>query len=308
MLTRREAIPTKRFVLLATTLAILLSAAFPAAANHETELACDQKTGICFVVVVSHTVPGKSASPATDVPDAACQAPGGEVPCYDDEYGWFNEADGCYYRQAEPQPPSSDEVWEGHHPDGAVYLATCLGTPGTGGGLVWWPDPPPGYGGTSATPAQLANTAVRRMRLHGPEIGIVPEPGKVGLVGLPVWMWTEVSPRTWGPVSVTASVPGLSVTATANAQQVAWSMGDGTTVVCDSPGTPYEDRFEARSSPTCGHTYIRTSAREPGESYTVTATTTWRVVWAGGGQRGELQLDRSSAVALRIGELQVLVQ
>ena len=32
-------------------------------------------------------------------------------------------------------------------------------------------------------------------------------------------------------------------------------MGDGETVVCRTPGTPYEDRFGMKSSPDCGHTY-----------------------------------------------------
>lgn len=295
----------------ALALALLLALFAPieqAGASHRNRLICDQKTGICLVVVADHGTPGSTAGPADEGREPTCQGPAGEVPCFDDEFGWFNQADGCYYRQADPQPPADDPVWDGHHPDGAVYLATCLGTPGTGGGFVWWPDPPPGYGGSSATPAQLANEAVRRMRLAGPVIGIVPEPGKTGLVGLPVWMWTEVTPRTWGPLSVTASVPGLSVTATATAQRITWSMGDGRTVVCEGPGTPYEDRFGGRSSPDCGHTYTRTSAREPDAAYTVTATTTWRVDWAGGGQRGELTVDRASTARLRIGELQVLVQ
>lgn len=283
----------------------------PAAADHQTKVACDAYTGICVVVVVDHGTPGEQggdSSAGNGSASALCRGPAGPMPCYDPAFGWFNEADGCYYQQASPQPPADDPVWEGHFPDGAIYLSSCPGVPGTGGGYVWWPDPPPGYGGSSATPAQLANEAVRRMRLSGPAIGIVPEPGKTGLVGLPVWMWTQVTPRTWGPLSVTASVPGLSVTATATAQRITWSMGDGHTVVCEGPGTPYEDRFGGRSSPDCGHTYTRTSAREPDAAYTVTATTTWRVDWAGGGQRGELTVDRSSTVRLRIGELQVLVQ
>lgn len=292
--------------------AMLALNALPAAADHKTDVVCDPYTGICVVVVVDHGTPGNSGDDQTsgdgDIGSTSCRGPTGQMPCYDPAFGWFNEADGCYYQKASPQPDAGDPVWEGHHPDGAVYLAVCPGTPGTGGGFVWWADPPPGYGGSSATPAQLANEAVRRMRLRGPDIGIVPEPGKTGLVGLPVWMWTQLSPATWGPNSVTAAVPGLSVSATANAQQISWSMGDGTTVVCRSPGTPYADRFGGQSSPTCGHTYTRTSAEQPGAAYTVTATTTWRVVWAGGGQRGELSLDRSTTARLRIGELQVLVQ
>lgn len=292
--------------------AILCLSFTPAAADHKNDVVCDPYTGICIIVAVDHGTPGSPGDDGTPKGagsgSASCRGPAGDMPCYDPAFGWFSEADGCYYQRASPQPDGGDPIWDGHYPDGAVYLAVCPGTPGTGGGFVWWADPPPGYGGTNATPAQLANEAVRQMQLRGPDIGIVPEPGKTGLIGLPVWMWTRVSAQTWGPNSATASVPGVSVSATANAEQVTWSMGDGHTVVCENPGTPYEDRFGARSSPTCGHTYTRTSARQPGEAYTVTATTTWRVVWAGGGQRGELQLDRSSTVALRIGELQVLVQ
>ncbi len=279
-----------------------------ALADHKTKVSCTANTGICIVVVVDHATPGSDADGSAQREPSACQGPSGLLPCHDPNLGWFSEADACYYQRLRPQPEETDPLWEGHHPDGAVYLAVCPGTPGTGGGYVWRPDPPPGFGGAAATPAQLANEAVRRMRLEGPGIGIVPEPGKVGLVGLPVWMWTEVTARTWGPNTVTASIPGLSVTATANAEQVSWSMGDGRTVVCRTPGTVYQDRFGDRSSPDCGHTYRRSSAREPGAAYTVTATTTWRVRWTGGGQRGELTLDRSSTTRLRIGELQVLIQ
>ena len=296
-------------VVTAVALCAAMASTSHASAGDKTELICDLKTGICFVVAAGDGTPGSSTVETEPVGVATCTGPLGTVACYDRQFGWFSQADGCYYRQVDPQPPAGDAIWAGRYPAGAVYLATCPGVRGgTGGGFVWWADPPPGFGGTGVTPAQLATEAVRRMRLDGPAIGIVPEPGKVGLVGLPVWMWTSESPRTWGPVSATASVPGLSITATATARQVSWSMGDGSTVVCNTPGTPYEDRFGARSSPTCGHTYTRTSAREANETYPVTATTTWGVSWVGGGQRGSLELERSSTVGLRIGELQVLVQ
>jgi hypothetical protein len=292
----------------ALSLAILFLIAIPARADQKTEVVCDPYTGICVVVVVGGgSDPGSGTSPGTSGV-ATCHGPTGEIPCYDPAFGWYSEVDGCYYQKANPQPRADDPAWQGHYPDGAVYLASCPGVTGTGGGLVWRQDPPPGFGGANITAAELAIQAVRRMQLLGPDIGMVPESGKVGLVGLPVWLWTEVSSRTWGPISVTASVPGLSVTASANAEQISWRMGDGHTVVCRSPGTPYADRFGGRSSPNCGHTYTRTSARVPGGAYPVTATTTWRVVWVGGGQRGELTLARSTTTRVRIGELQVLVQ
>ena len=136
---------------------------------------------------------------------------------------------------------------------------------------------------------------------------MAPELGKSGLVGLPVWMWTSVSARTWGPASATASVPGLSVTATAQAIKVAWDMGDGHTVTCANPGTPYARSRGAAMSPTCGYRYDRSSADQPGAAYAVTATTTWAVTWSGGGGTGALTVTRSSTARVRIGELQVLV-
>jgi hypothetical protein len=172
---------------------------------------------------------------------------------------------------------------------------------------VWFDNPPDGYGGTGPTPAELAARAVRLLPIAGPVIGMAPAPGSVGLVGLPVWMWTAVSARTWGPVSATASVPGMSVTATARAQKVVWDMGDGHVVTCWSPGTVYSIGRGGGKSPSCGYVYSHPSGSQPGGKYLVTATTTWAVTWTGGGASGALTATRSSSVGVAIGELQVLV-
>lgn len=122
---------------------------------------------------------------------------------------------------------------------------------------------------------------------------------------MPVWLWTEVGASTWGPTSATASVPGLSVTATARARQIQWVMGDGRTETCAGPGTPY---FTGGvTSPTCQHIYERPSASEPGGVFAITATTTWDVTWAGGGASGSLTTTRQSTASVRIDEVQVLV-
>ncbi|MFF3432173.1 hypothetical protein [Streptomyces sp. NPDC002602] len=83
-------------------------------------------------------------------------------------------------------------------------------------------------------------------------------------------------------------------------------MGDGATIPCAGPGTPYEPAFGKQSSPTCGHTYTRTSATAPGGRYPVTATSTWDVQWEGAGQSGTLTVTRASSTSLAIGELQVV--
>ena len=85
-------------------------------------------------------------------------------------------------------------------------------------------------------------------------------------------------------------------------------MGDGAEVICNGPGTPYKAEYDDRSSPTCGHTYQKSSAGKPGNKYTVTATSDWVITWAGAGQTGTIRLNGlTRAVEISIGEAQVLV-
>lgn len=290
----------------------VLVAATSAVADEPVE--CTPGTQFCFVDVTTPGEPGDSDTEPSAVGgglsdgERVCviDRTGEAVSCFDDFWGWFNSTDDCYYRLFEPQPPATERVWEGRHPEGAIYLVTCMDSiPGTNGGWTWLPAAPPGYGGVTVTPAELATRAVDQMQLSGPAIGITVPPDRAGLVGVPVWLWTAVSPTTWGPNSATASVPGLSVTATAQVTKIEWDMGDGNTVVCPNAGTPW---FEGGiESPTCDHVYEEPSAGQPNDAYTVTGTATWDVTWAGGGTSGSLTVTRSSSTTVRIGELQVLV-
>jgi hypothetical protein len=160
------------------------------------------------------------------------------------------------------------------------------------------PPPPP-------DPATLAQQALAKLTLLPPDIHVTPGIGMTGLVGLPVWLWSGTVADTWGPLTATAEVPGLAVTAIATVSYVEWQTGDGRRVVCGR-GTPYQERYGKAPSPDCGHTYDRPSVGRPGEAFRLTATSHWKVVWYGGGQGGEFDLTRVSNADLRIGELQVL--
>ncbi len=153
--------------------------------------------------------------------------------------------------------------------------------------------------------------AVDSMDLAAIDIGIVPEPrpGYVGIIGMPVWMWaSNPRPNTVGPSTASASAGGITVTAMARLHEVTWSMGDGSTVVCQGAGTAYAASYGAAPSPDCGHVYTRTSAGEPGGEFTVTATSDWIVTWEGGGQTGTIRMDDlQRSVQIAIGEAQVLV-
>lgn len=229
-----------------------------------------------------------------------------EVPCYSPSMGWFNPTNTCYYQQIELN--GDDPAWHGNDPAGGfMYHVRCWA--GLSGAweivdTVYLSSPPPGYGGMPS-PISLAVQAINALPIDGPEINIRPEPTGSGLVGLPVWMWTSAA--YWEPLSETASVPGLSVTATAHPTRITWNMGDGNVIVCDSPGTEYFPRYGDRSSPDCGHKFTKPS-RDAGGRYTITATTTYQVDWAGGGDSGSLQVERSSTTSVLINELQVVVQ
>jgi hypothetical protein len=301
-----------------------LSVLTDAAAHSDTKCArIDPLSGHCTVYVEVADQPSGPATPVDDVPKgtgsgAACywdpakqglsSPPAGPVPCTSDNGFWSNSYN-CYIKALDPQPAADDPIWQGHEPGvGAMYA--CY-QPLTGmGTFIWAENPPPGSG-VGPSPRQVAEIAIKQMSLSAIDIGIVPRPGpdSVGLVGMPVWMWAKnPSDHTYGPITASASAGGITISATAKVLRIAWDMGDGTRVVCDTAGTPYDPSYGRRSSPDCGHVYQRSSAHRPGESYTVTATSDWVVTWSGAGQTGSIRLaGLSRSTQITIGEAQVLV-
>lgn len=166
------------------------------------------------------------------------------------------------------------------------------------------PGAPPA--GLPVSPAVLAQTAVKHLALQSPMIEASPPVGVDQLVNVPTWLWLA---GPWTSVHATAAVPGVSVTATAVPQLVTWRTGDGSVVVCHGPGTPFRAGDNpAAPSPTCGHTYRESSASAPGGVFTVTATITWSVTWAGGGGLGAFGgLTTTAAVQMPVAESQAIV-
>lgn len=161
--------------------------------------------------------------------------------------------------------------------------------------------------GPRPDPEVVARQVVHELVLPEPVIRTNPDEKHAQLVRVPTWMWLDRA--MWKPVSKTATVPGVSVTATAIPQRATWVMGDGSTVMCEGPGTPYSAKYAADStSPDCGHTYLRASVGQPQEAYTVSVTVTWDVEWHGGGRQGVVPGLRTQAqMPLRVAEAQALV-
>ena len=305
----RQARPVGLLTLL--FLMAVVTSALPAAAVDPTCEVVNPLTGKCDI-----TIPVPPSGSGTVIPvgnpnsggTPSCQRFGAPLPCSDPTYGWWSNSLQCYLKRSEPQPPASSTLWQGHYPDGAIYdCVDPVPGPYSGGGTFWLGGRPPG---APATPAQAASDVVRRMSLRAAQIGIVPEskPGSIGAVGAPVYMWTTPGPATFGPQSLTGSAAGITITATAHVDRIVWNMGDGHAVTCRTPGTVYQDRYGFKMSPDCGYRYTRTSARQPGSAYTVTATSYWLVNWVGpAGSSGQIPLVLSSNTRIQIGELQALV-
>jgi hypothetical protein len=169
---------------------------------------------------------------------------------------------------------------------------------------VWIADAPAGKGAApKPSPAQLAQAAYDQLRL--PSLTIEANPAQEQLVGLPTWLW--MGRGQWKPVTATASVPGVLVTATAQPTSVLWDLGDGSSVTCAGPGTPYTAAGGPKRGSSCGHTYRVSSAGRPGGAFAVSATVRWTVTWAGAGQAGAFPgLTTVSDTQFRVAESQAL--
>lgn len=312
-LTRRPAGATA--VIFAMVTGLLVGTPSPAAADGglgwTTCTAEDAGKPWCEVGAATSGRPGATSTsrPTPSVrrtggPNRECHDAGGQVvPCFDPVFGSLAD-DGCYYRPANPSPELQTALGGPGEGPGGWYSFVCPGLGGTGGGTVWRAGAPPGAPGV-VTPESLARDA--RSRLVLPDVTISVSPSGAQLVRLPTWLW--IDPQLWHPQTASASVPGIAVTATATPTRVVWSTGDGASVTCTGPGTPWRTGSDpAAASPTCGHVFARSSATAPGGVFTVRATVTWSVTWAGAGQGGALPaLTTTAATTVRVNEVQTVV-
>lgn len=161
--------------------------------------------------------------------------------------------------------PAGTELEEGHY-----YWLTCTDAAGERVVTRFFQYRP---GENVIDPAELARRARDQLAIRYPEPRTSPDMTIDQIVGIDTWLW--IDPAAWEPVTATASIPGLSISATATPSHVTWDMGDGTVVTCDGPGTPYDDAEPVADQTTdCRHLYQDAGA------YTASATVTWTVEWS----------------------------
>ena len=113
---------------------------------------------------------------------------------------------------------------------------------------------------------QMRRSVVDRAIALAPSPNVKIAPARIGLTGLPTFFW--VTPPD--PITATAGVRGVSVTATAAPSHYIWSFGDGAEITTDEPGLPWTKR----RSGSIEHTY-ETKGR-----YEITATIVWSASWS----------------------------
>ena len=151
-------------------------------------------------------------------------------------------------------------------------------------------------------PGTLARRAFAELPLIYPRPRTAPPIAGKQLVGVRTWLW--VDPGDWRPMSATATIVGLSATVIAQPTKVIWTMGDGSTVTCYGPGTPYDPNVaDSDQSSDCTHIYQHDGA------YTVLATMVWTVSWtATNGQGGTLpNVQRSTQFLLNAEQRQAVI-
>ncbi|MFE7232924.1 hypothetical protein ACWCRF_08690 [Streptomyces sp. NPDC002405] len=161
---------------------------------------------------------------------------------------------------------------------------------------IFWVDQgaaPPANIVNAVTPRILAELAYNEIRVPGTEVTLAP--AGATKVNLPTWAWLDGA--RFRPVSVTASVPVLGISATTTAEPVSLKIDPGTadaetypaSGVCAINGDRIGEAYakgKADRTPPCGVKYLRSSGDG---SYRLRATITWKIHWTGtGGTGGDL--------------------
>lgn len=155
---------------------------------------------------------------------------------------------------------------------------------------IFWVDtgtPPPADVPEAITPEILAQLAYAEIRVPSTKVDLAP--AGTTKVNLPTWAWLDTA--KFKPVSVTASVPLLNVSATTTAEPVSLKIEAGTadattypaSGVCEIVGDRIGEAYakgKAKQTPPCGVKYLRSSGDG---SFKLRATITWKIHWTGTG-------------------------
>ncbi|MGH9090717.1 MAG: hypothetical protein ACRDZR_04935 [Acidimicrobiales bacterium] len=211
-----------------------------------------------------------------------------------------NQPYGCTYAAGGPSATASIGV--GGPQPGQWIFPDCAG-PGVIDPMppIWVTGAQPAAGVVQVAPVAVGQQAVKQLAFGSPTIEMAPPSGSAQLVEVATWLW--IDPGAWRTLTATASAGTVTATAIATPSKVVWDMGDGQSVTCDGPGTPYS-ASDPNGSTDCSYTWPQAGA------YTVTATVYWSVTWTavgapGGGNLG-VQAGPAAEAAVQVTESQAI--
>jgi hypothetical protein len=160
------------------------------------------------------------------------------------------------------------------------------------------------YDGSLTSPFAVRNQVRASLRIPQPEPdGSPPLTERFSVVHIPTWFW--VTNHT--ELTNTDTIGGLTISVTATPTDVTWDPGDGSKpIVCDGPGTIWTgDSPDAETD--CSHTYRRSTAGQPDNQLTVTASITWELSWTlNGTDQGIFETyQTTTAIPHQVGEIPI---
>ena len=277
---------------------------------------------VVAALLVAWSAPASAGDLGGQDSSSSVQASGGTLTVEAGHTYWTPPANSSWASGAQSTPPSGTP--NPNQPYGCTYGAggpsatAALGVGGPEPGQWVFPDcrgpgvidPMPPFWVSGATPAAatvqvdpvvVAEQAAKQLGLSSPIIEMAPPDGSAQLVGLASWLWVDSG--QWRPMSASASAGPVTTTATAVPTKVVFDMGDGASVTCNGPGTPYNPSAP-NATTDCSYTWP-----SPG-TFTVTATIFWSVTWsavgaAGGGDLG-VQAGPPATVTVTVTESQAV--
>ncbi len=211
-----------------------------------------------------------------------------------------NQPYGCTYTAGGPSVTAS--LGAGGPQPGQWVFPVCAG-PGVLNPMppFWVTGAQPNAGTVQVDPVVVAQQAAKELVFASPTIEMAPPDGSPQLVEVASWLW--LGPGAWQTLTASASAGPVTTTATATPSKVVWDMGDGASVTCHGPGTPYASS-EPNATTDCSYTWPQAG------TFTVTATVYWSVTWTatgapGGGNLG-VQAGPPAQVQVTVTESQAI--
>ncbi len=162
-------------------------------------------------------------------------------------------------------------------------------------------------------PADIIQAVINEARDQAPLIAFYPESAPAGSTNAPMitqletWLW--IDDADWQPVTSTASIPPLSVTATATPTTATWTGGDDPHTITCGQGVPYDfSRTEEDRPRSDCTTFFRNSSAVA--DYSLTLTVTWDITYQCSAFCGAGTLPSATTTStrpVRVAELQAIV-